>query len=623
MQETSGITVRLQDLNDRIYIESQPRAKGSESVRVAWGGEMPEGPIEVVLMPRFQEYYVENVRVRQHIRLEIVKQPYTNLPYGSYEQRRREALEYAAERKEDLYGQIARMELGRWADLDIDFIRSKLGKIDRGCQNSARQLLGLLGAVYRYREESDFPKELLQELREALLKFTYIADQAGNDHGAWVDLDESDSIVRNACETLAGQLLCDEKFLRTGRKGEWHRDRGRDLVLSWLGQRGTNGFRLWDSPSAFADILFALVHLIDLSEDEKVQEMSAVLADKIFFSLALNSFRGIFGSTCDAADTGGTMNGRLGATAGISRLMWGMGVYNTQTAGTVALACSNEYDLPSLIADIACFLPEGIWSRERHRRTASDKTSEGVWQVNKASYKTEAYMLASAQDYYPGQPGRVENIWRATMGPDAVVFVNHPVCMSEHNARRPNFWRGNGILPRVAQWHNSLVALYKLPEDDPLGFTHAYFPIYAFDEYYLTDRWAFARKGNAYLAIMASQGVDLISEGPNALRELRSTGGENVWLCQMGQRERSGDFENFRDKILSLAVESQGLSVRFVNLEGQRVSFSWEGPFVVDGEVQELSGFKHYDSPFCVAELPAEEMGIRFGAWLMKLHFSQ
>jgi len=125
-------------------------------------------------------------------------------------------------------------------------------------------------------------------------------------------------------------------------------------------------------------------------------------------------------------------------------------------------------------------------------------------------------MLSSAQDYFPGEPGRAEHIWQATLGPDAVVFVNHPVCLSQKRAYQPNYWRGNGVLPRVAQWKDLLIALYRLPDDDWLGYTHAHFPIAALDEYALREGWAFARKGEGYLALKASQGFTLVKSGNSA-----------------------------------------------------------------------------------------------------------
>ena len=124
--------------------------------------------------------------------------------------------------------------------------------------------------------------------------------------------------------------------------------------------------------------------------------------------------------------------------------------------------------------------------------------------VNKVTYKSPDGMLCSAQDYYSGQRGGQEHIWQATLGHTATVFVTHPASTSESDARQPNYWAGNAVLPRVAQWKDALIAVYEMPKDDWMGFTHAYFPVYAFDEYALQRGWAFARKGDGYLAITVS-----------------------------------------------------------------------------------------------------------------------
>jgi hypothetical protein len=127
-------------------------------------------------------------------------------------------------------------------------------------------------------------------------------------------------------------------------------------------------------------------------------------------------------------------------------------------------------------------------------------------------------MLCSAQDYRPGEPGYQQHIWQATLGPDAVVFVTHPPCLGEDGSHRPGAWHGNLSLPRVAQWRDVLIAVHNLPADDWLGFTHGYFPTGAFDEHTIHDGWAFARKGDGYLALAAAQGVEFITHGNNAYR---------------------------------------------------------------------------------------------------------
>ena len=294
--------------------------------------------------------------------------------------------------------------------------------------------------------------------------------------------------------------------------------------------------------------------------------------------------------------------------------MWGVGILNHHIAGPVSLACMEKYEFPSIIADIAASIPEETWSRERH---AVNTTRV----VNKVAYKTPDGMLCSAQDYYPGVRGQQEHIWQATLGHTAAVFVTHPACTSENDARQPNYWAGNAVLPRVAQWKDALIAIYQLPEDDWMGFTHAYFPIHAFDEYAVHAGWAFARKGYGYLAITASQGISLTKSGPYALRELRSYGHKNIWLCHMGRAALDGDFSTFQKRMLALDVEYGDAVVRLNTLRGEALSFGWQGPFLRNDVDQPLSGFDHYEHPLVVSEFPSRRLEIRFDETALRLEF--
>jgi hypothetical protein len=230
-------------------------------------------------------------------------------------------------------------------------------------------------------------------------------------------------------------------------------------------------------------------------------------------------------------------------------------------------------------------------------------------------------MLCSAQDYYPGAGGRQEHIWQATLGHNATVFVTHPACTSENDARQPNYWVGNTVLPRVAQWRDALIAVYELPEDDWMGFTHAYFPLYAFDEFAMQAGWAFARKGDGYLAITASQGLSLIKSGHYALRELRSYGHHNIWLCHMGRAALDGDFSSFQKKILALDPQYADVSARFKTLRGEELSFGWQGPFMRSGEEQALSNFEHYEHPYVASGYPSRQLEIRHDESALRLEF--
>lgn len=627
MATSAELTVRLQRPPARIYAEAIPTVAAGRRALMIPPYQLPESPFHVVLMPTPREYYEANLRLERKIALTVLHNRYSQVPYGTWQERRAAALTDAAQREDNVFSEIAKMALGYWADVKTDVLRETIKGINQRKDCSDFYLVGLLGMMHRYGNHPSFPASLKRPLAECALNFKYWADEPGSD-AMWF-WSENHQILFHTCEILAGQLYPDRIFTNIGQTGQWHREKGERLALSWLLKRGAGGFREWDSNCYFEEDLLALSHLADLAESQTVYDLSTVIMDKMFLTMALNSYKGTFGSTHGRTYTPHIKGARQESTAGVSRLLWGMGVFNDKILATVSLACMENYELPLLIGDIAADLPAEMWNRERHAGTLEEwcDRETGEWEVNKVTYKTPDYMLCSAQDYHPGESGVQQHIWQATFGPDAVVFVTHPPCLSEENSHRPGFWHGNVVLPRVAQWKDVLIAIHKLLDDDWLGFTHAYFPVWAFDEHVLRKdandhEWVFARKGEGYLALTAARGLEFIVRGDNAYRELRSYGQHNVWLCHLGRAALDGDFRAFQDKILALDVTFKGLSVRCATLRGETLTFGWEGPLLRNNQEQPITGFKHYDNPYCVADWPASQMEIRYGDQAMRLNFA-
>lgn len=630
LEQSSFATVRLQASEGQIYAEATVDGTAGDQVFLNYPYRIPEGPHRIVVMPRTWEYYERNMRITRELGLwNLGNNRSSDSPYGTYQERRQESLIHAARSPGTVFSQVAKMALGWWSEVEIAVLRQAVKDIEQRQVGSERLLLGLLGMLYRFGHHPEFTQSLRQPLEDCILNFRYRHDGDSNAAAlAPARAAESHGLLLHTCEILAGQLYPDRTFAESAKTGLWHRQQGEQLALAWLYERGAYGWKDWDSNVDFADDLLALSHLIDLAETDQVWEMATVVMDKLLFTLALNSYKGVFGSTHGRSSAQSVKGGLLEPTSGITRLMWGMGIFNHHIAGTVSLACMEKYELPSIISDIALALPEEMWNCERHVvSNSSGVPSHVAREVNKVTYKTPDYMLCSAQDYYPGERGNKEHIWQATLGPTAVVFVSHPACTSEDEARWPNFWLGNASLPRVAQWKDVLIAIHNLPEDDWMGFTHAYFPTYAFDEHVLREGadgrpWAFARKGDGYLALTASQGFYLVKRGHYALRELRSYGQHNVWLCHMGRAALDGEFGAFQEKMLALDVTFDDLSVRCRTLRGQVLSLGWQGPFLRDGREQPLTGFRHYENPYTVAELPCTRMEIQREGELLRLDLS-
>jgi len=626
LKEVSQIGVRLQTPEGRIYSEGHPTVKAGSTLNLGKAYTRPDGNYLVTLMPEPTEYYEHGMRIIRQIPIRIANGKFSQSSYGSYAERRQEALLAALPHTNTIYSDIAKMALGQWSKLNLTRWQETIEQCNQRGDCSDFYLIGMVGALLRFGDDPQFPAALKSAIEATLLNFKYWMDEPTPDGApdAMCYWSENHQILFHACEILAGQYSPTAAFTNANQSGQWHREKGERLALAWLRKRAAGGFREWDSNTYFEHDVLALSHLADLAENDEVAEMAAIVLDKLFFTMALNSYQGVFGSTHGRSYSPYLKGGRLEPTSGIARLLWGVGSFNNHTLGTVSLACATSYELPPAIEEIGATAVEELWSKERHAGTlemACD-CAEGEWAVDKVTYKTADYMLSSAQDYRPGEAGYQQHIWQATMGPDAVVFVTHPPCVSEENAHRPNFWHGNVTLPRVAQWKDLLIAIHNLPEDDWMGFTHAYFPTISFDEYQLRDGWAFARKGDGYLALTASSPMALVPSSAGTLEELRAEGTESIWLCQMGRAAQDGSFSEFQEKILGLSLTVTGLTVELQSLRGEQLHFGWTGPLLVNGVEQALSGFSHYENPFCTSELGDNAMVIRSWNHAMQLDFA-
>jgi hypothetical protein len=621
-EATVSMSIRGQTPAGRIYAEADRMGGAGETAEIGFAYQYPNGPLDAFLMPRPVEYYEGNMRVNRAIPFwGLDSDAYTETPVGTFPERRKEALLSAARREATIYSEIAKMAVGWWSRLEKPLIEQAVRAVsEQGPAIDYVTLLGLIGMLARFGENESFPEEQREPIAEAILNADYRATETTPGQP------ESRVLLSAVCEILAGQLYPEVTFKLSGESGEWHQAQGEARALDWIHTRATRGFQDAGSDTVYSDTVLALAHVIDLANSDALWEMGAVLLDKVLFLIGCNSYKGIFGSARGWTTTPALLGGYLEATSGIAKLMWGTGVNNTSSAAPVSLALLENYELPVMLQAVATDTPESLWSQEHHDPQETGTPSNST---NTVSYKTPDFMLSAAQDALPGQPGSDEHIWQATLGPGATVFVNHPVCAGLSDAQRPNFWRGNGVRPRVAQWQDALIALYALPADDWMGFTHAYFPVHAFDEYVLRDGWAFARKHDGYIALTASGGVDLVTTGHSAFRELRSPGLRNVWLCQMGRKALDGDFKAFQSRVLALSLDYTALDmdgfpgVRWTTLRGDELELAWTGSFLRNGEDAPVSTDRHIDNGYCVAEFPAQVLDIHYDETVMRLTFDK
>ena len=137
-----------------------------------------------------------------------------------------------------------------------------------------------------------------------------------------------------------------------------------------------------------------------------------------------------------------------------------------------------------------------------------------------------------------------------------VSLSSRPGATFDMSSSRPGYWYGNGCLPRLSQRGGVLTEVFAIPDEHPVGFTHAHWPADAFDRQELREHWAFGAKGTGRVALWSSGPLAPHSEVLTG-RELRAWGARVAWLCICaGEAEDgggAGGFDGFVKRCLGMA----------------------------------------------------------------------
>ena len=252
-------------------------------------------------------------------------------------------------------------------------------------------------------------------------------------------------------------------------------------------------------------------------------------------------------------------------------------------------------------------------------------------QVDIFTRRTPDYILSCAQDFRRGRMGYQQHPWTASLGGRAVFFTTSPASLEY--AARPNRWAGNLCLPRAAQHENVLLCIYRIiPDFVDYLYSHLYFPRHEMDEVIEKDGFLFGRKGDGYAAVRSLLPAYWEPKDPALFRELYpddwqrrfeaaqdyeyiAQGHANVWVVEMGSARENGSFEAFVRGFEQASLTGDSLACSYFSPSQGEVTFGWNRPLTVRGEVIPLHGYKRYDNPFCQAEFGSPAIDISCGGF--------
>lgn len=301
-------------------------------------------------------------------------------PQGDYESRRQAFLHFSAAApakggRTGYFSQISRLALGQSIDETVieealEFVRTR-----QDCADFTA--VGLLRILYQYAGSPHLSSTLAATIRQTLLEFKYWIDEPGREMMCFWS--ENHQILFHTAEYLAGQLFADEIFPNNGQSGRWHMAHARPKILRWIDLKARIGFSEWDSNCYYDEDMAPLLNLADFAADEEIAAKAAHLLDIMFFDMAVDSFRGTYGTSHGRTYPRHVLSGCNEATASAAKIAWGLGVFNDPSNMTaVSLATSRRYRVAPLIERIAQHLPEEVENRERHSLRTEEAERFGI-----------------------------------------------------------------------------------------------------------------------------------------------------------------------------------------------------------------------------------------------------
>ncbi len=325
---------------------------------------------------------------------------------------------------------------------------------------------------------------------------------------------EANAIQAYTCRLLSATLV------REIREGSGSADTSDQPCLEWLSQRESGGFEAFLSGNLACITFASLLNLVDFAQNEEIKSIAARLCDRLLRQQAEHTFDGVTIGPHGAADRR-VLTPHASGNQGLLSFAISHGVVESFTPWATFLATS-EYRPPGDL----CTLNDRPITRTYH---------EAGRRIT--LYKTLSAMLSSVNVKDAQDADRSDHLWHATLSRQCHVFVNHPSTPGDGGDGSRGFWNGNSVTPKVAQEGNVLFQVFNIPEDHPVGFTHAHWPADVFDETIERDGWYLGRvPSGGMIGLWCSQPTQIETD-VLARRELRAWGRQVAWICVCGTPE--------------------------------------------------------------------------------------
>lgn len=274
---------------------------------------------------------------------------------ASFEERRGAYLEHCRANPAPNNTKAAYYELARCSTGDTPHEGVLLGVLDyidqrKDCSDFA--VHSILRLLYQFGSGYTINPDMYSRAQVTILNFKYWPDEPGiDDLCTWT---ENHQILFASAAYLAGQLFPEQVFTNSGQLGRQKMAINKFRILRWLSLRFRTGFSEWLSHVYYDEDMTALLSLVDFCQDIEIAHKAEMVLDLMLLDLALNSYKGVFGSSHGRSYENSKKWASNEGTTDTSKLLFGMGEFSAfDNMSAVNFALSPNYRMPGVLSRIA------------------------------------------------------------------------------------------------------------------------------------------------------------------------------------------------------------------------------------------------------------------------------
>lgn len=420
-----------------------------------------------------------------------------------------------------------------------------------------------------------------------------------------------------------------------GKTSEENYTEAKKYLIHWMKITTTIGQGEFDSPDYFPVYLCPMLLLSQFAKEPEMKTRGSMMADYLLADFAEDHLDGQYTGGLSRISQTPPYKPPAANAAPLAYLYFGGG--EPRVSDFALVAAISSYRLPEIVFQIATDRSMPYVQKEKKRvRNVIRYGSEMNPPVYRYTYMTSDYALGSIQggilqpiqqrtwgvNFKSGKPfttifGLHPNWSARELGmffPEEVKFIIADVTQSKTTYNNPDKWIGGSPFERTFQQKNSLIVLYDIPEGTITDHIDGFFPRTLEERVADSSRWIFCKAGDTYIGWYPLQDYEWKPE--DDCFRLRSHKLQNGYVIEVRSKSEIGSFKNFSQSLskhIPLAVLQPGnVSVRYMNLDGNAMEFTYPEKRVLDGKYVDLSQYKLFEGPYLNADVGSEKLTITY-----------